>query len=137
MTSRGLSNLCLNYAYGVIEGYVRRAVNIVGLEPSVGLLHQFTGSQTKKSLVYDLQEPFRWLGDIAMIEAFESGALDLPDFYFTGEDYRYRLDVDVRRRFLEILCQRFNSGGRFHDRTLKWETIIEQKTAELAGYLLK
>ena len=31
-------NLCLNYAYGVIEGYVRKAINIVGLEPSVGLV---------------------------------------------------------------------------------------------------
>lgn len=72
-------NLCLNYAYGVIEGYVRRAINIVGLEPSVGFLHEFTGSQTKESLVYDLQEPFRWIGDVTTIEAFESTVLDMKD----------------------------------------------------------
>lgn len=47
-------NLCLNYAYGVIEGYVRKAVNIVGLEPSVGFLHEFTGSQTKESLSFTI-----------------------------------------------------------------------------------
>jgi len=59
MTSRDSFNLCLNYAYEVIEGHVRRAVNIVGLESSVSFLHEFTGSQTKESMVYDLQEPSR------------------------------------------------------------------------------
>jgi hypothetical protein len=28
-----------------------------------------------------LQEPFRWIGDVALMDAFESGVLDLPDFY--------------------------------------------------------
>jgi CRISPR-associated protein Cas1 len=31
-------NLALNYAYGVLEGECRRAINAVGLEPSVGWL---------------------------------------------------------------------------------------------------
>jgi len=51
-------NLTLNYAYGVLEGECRRAINTVGLEPSVGFLHDFSSYQTKQSLVYDLQEPF-------------------------------------------------------------------------------
>jgi CRISPR-associated protein Cas1 len=69
-------NLALNYAYGVLEGVCRRAINIVGLEPSIGFLHDFADYQTKQSLVYDLQEPFRWIGDVATILAFESGLLD-------------------------------------------------------------
>ena len=129
-------NLCLNYAYGVIEGYVRRAVNIVGLEPSVGFLHQFTGSQTRESLVYDLQEPFRWLGDVTAIEAFESGALDTKDFYFTGDDYRYHIEIEAKRRFLELLKDRFNSGVKYKGKTWKWDTIILNKTYELARFLL-
>jgi len=129
-------NLCLNYAYGVIEGYVRRAVNIVGLEPSVGFLHDFTGSQTKESLVYDLQEPFRWLGDIATVKAFESGSLDLKDFYFTGDDYRYRIEIDAKRHFLELLKDRFNSGVKYKGKTWKWDTVILNKTQELARFLL-
>jgi len=31
-------------------------------------------------------------------EAFESGVLDVPDFYFTGDDYRYRFDTEAKRR---------------------------------------
>jgi len=128
-------NLCLNYAYGVIEGYVRRAINIVGLEPSVGFLHEFSGSQTKESLVYDLQEPFRWLGDITTIEAFESSALDMKDFYFTGDDYRYRIEIEAKRRFLELLKDRFNSGVKYRGKLWKWETVILNKTQELARFL--
>jgi len=129
-------NLCLNYAYGVIEGYVRRAVNIVGFEPSVGFLHEFTGSQTKESLVYDLQEPFRWLGDITTIEAFESGALDMKDFYFMGDDYRYRIEIEAKRHFLELLKDRFNLGVKYIGRTWKWDTVILSKAQELARFLL-
>jgi CRISPR-associated protein Cas1 len=128
-------NLCLNYAYGVIEGYVRKAINIVGLEPSVGFLHEISGSQTKESLVYDLQEPFRWLGDVTTIEAFESGALDMKDFYFLGDDYRYHIEIEAKRRFLELLKNRVNSGVKYNGKIWKWDTVILNKIQELAGFL--
>ncbi len=54
-------NLALNYGYGFLEGECRRAINAVGLEPAVGFLHDSSDYQTKQSLVYDLEEPFRWL----------------------------------------------------------------------------
>jgi len=38
--------------------------------------------------VHDLQEPFRWIPDVAVMDAFESRVLDLPDFFFKGDDYR-------------------------------------------------
>jgi CRISPR-associated protein Cas1 len=129
-------NLSLNYAYGVLEGECRRAINSVGLEPSVGFLHEFVGYQTKQSLVYDLQEPFRWIADVTALEAFESGVLDLPDFYFTGDDYRYRFEIEAKQRFLELLRERLNSAVRYRGRALKWDTVIEQKTVELGRYLV-
>ena len=45
-------NLTLNYAYGVLEGYCRKAINTVGLEPSIGFLHdiQRLPNQTISSL---------------------------------------------------------------------------------------
>ncbi len=128
-------NLALNYAYGVLEGECRRAINTVGLEPSVGFLHDFSDYQTKQSLVYDLEEPFRWLADLSVIQAFESGVLDLPDFYFTGDDYRYRFEPEAKLRFIGILRVKFNSGTRYNGRVLKWDTIIEQKAIELARCL--
>jgi len=129
-------NLALNYAYGVLEGECRASINTVGLEPSVGFLHEPSTYQTKQSLVYDLQEPFRWIADVAVMEAFESGVLDLPHFYFTGDDYRYRFEPEAKQRFLELLRERFNSVVRYRGRALKWDTVIEQKTVELGRYLV-
>ena len=127
--------LALNYGYGFLEGECRRAINTVGLEPSVGFLHDFSDYQTKQSLVYDLQEPFRWLIDLTVMQAFESGCLDVPDFYFTGDDYRYRFDVDAKTRFLNLLREQFNSGVKYKGRVLKWDTVIEQKTTDLSRFL--
>jgi len=129
-------NLALNYAYGVLEGECRRAINAVGLEPSVGFLHESSNYQTKHSLVYDLQEPFRWIADATVMDAFESGVLDLPDFYFTGDDYRYRFEPEAKKRFLDLLRGRFNSAVRYKGRAIKWDTVIEQKTTELGRYLV-
>jgi CRISPR-associated protein Cas1 len=128
-------NLALNYAYGVLEGECRAAINTVGLEPSVGFLHEFSSYQTKQSLVYDLQEPFRWISDLVVLEAFQSGTLDLPDFYFLGDDYRYRFEIEAKQRFLDLLRERFNQGVWYGGRTLRWDTVIEQKAMEFGRFL--
>jgi hypothetical protein len=81
-------------------------------------------------------EPFRWLGDVTTIEAFESEVLDLKDFYFTGDDYRYRIEIEAKRRFLELLKDRFNSGVKYKGKTWKWDTVILNKIQELGRFLL-
>jgi len=129
-------NLTLNHTYGVLEGECRRAINSVGLEPSIGFLHDFADYQTKQSLVYDLQEPFRWLCDVCTIEAFESGLLDMKDFYFMGDDYRYHLDAEAKRRFLEFLKDKFNSGIKYRGKVWQWDTLILNKVQELGRFLL-
>lgn len=129
-------NAALNYGYGFLEGECRKAINSVGLEPSVGFLHDFSDYQTKQSLAYDLQEPFRWLIDLSVVHAFESRALELHDFYFTGDDYRYRFELDAKQRFIEMLREQFNSGIVYMGRRLKRDTVMEQKTSELGNYLI-
>jgi CRISPR-associated protein Cas1 len=128
-------NLALNYGYGFLEGEVRKAINSVGLEPSVGFLHDFSDYQTKQSLVYDLQEPFRWLSDVAVIAAFESKTLALRDFYFTGNDYCYRFEPEARLRLINLIRERLNSGIKYEGRVLKWDTVVELKTNELGRFI--
>jgi CRISPR-associated protein Cas1 len=62
--------------------------------------------------------------------------LDLPDFYFTGDDYRYRFDPEAKQRFLDLLREQFNSPVKYKERAFKWDTVIEQKTVELGRYLV-
>lgn len=128
-------NVALNYGYGFLEGEVRKAINSVGLEPSVGFLHDFSNYQTKQSLVYDLQEPFRWLVDLSVIQAFESETLELHNFYFTGDDYRYHFEPEAKQRFIDHVRARFNAGVSYRSRSMNWDTVIEQKTEELARFL--
>jgi len=109
---------------------------MAGSESFVEFLQEFSKYQTKESLVYDLQEPFRWIADVTVMDAFESGMLDLPDFHFTGDDYRYHFEPEAKERFLDLLRERFNSGVKYKGRALKWDTVIEQKTAELGRYLV-
>jgi len=88
------------------------------------------------SFLGDLQEPFRWTADVTVMGAFESGVLDLPDFYFRGDDYRYRFDREAKQRFLDLFRERFNSAVRYNGRALKWDTVIKQKTVELGRCLI-
>jgi hypothetical protein len=67
---------------------------------------------------------------VTVMEAFESRVLDLPDFYFTGDDYRYRFETEAKERFLDLVRKRFNSAVGYKGRVLKWDTVIEQKTVE-------
>ncbi len=82
-----------------------------------------------------LQEPFRWIVDLSVIQAFESKVLGLHDFYFTGDDYRYRFETEAKQRFIDLIRERFNAGVGTKGRVLKWDTVIEQKTEELGRYL--
>ncbi len=54
-------NAMLNYSYGVLYSQVERALILAGLDPFVGFLH--TDDYNKRSLVFDMIEPFRILGD--------------------------------------------------------------------------
>ena len=69
----------LNYGYGFLEAECRMAINAVGLEPGAGFLHELGITQTRESLTYDLMERFRWLVDVSVVQAFESGTLKLHD----------------------------------------------------------
>jgi CRISPR-associated protein Cas1 len=128
-------NVALNYSYGFLKILCRTAINSVGLEPAVGFLHETASAQTAESLVYDLEEPFRFLADLVVIQAFESGALGLSDFAFTRDDYKYRILWDGRVRLRDILIGIFNSGVHYKGRILKWDTVVEQKALELSRYL--
>jgi hypothetical protein len=54
----------------------------------------------------------------------------------TGDDYRYRFEVDAKQRFIDSLRERFNAGVTYKGRVLKWDTVIEQKAKELSRFLI-
>ena len=47
-------NALLNYGYAILESEVRKSINGMGLDYSIGFLHEVNQSRTP--LVYDIQE---------------------------------------------------------------------------------
>ena len=59
---------------------------------------------------------------MAVMKVFESQVLDLPDFYLTGDDYRYRFQPEAKQQSLDLLRERFNSAVRYKRRVFKWDS---------------
>ena len=81
-------NCMLNYGYSLLEAECLRAINSTGLDSHVGFLHEMQPG--KYSLAYDLQEPFRFLVDLAVITLIETDRMEKNDFIWT-ENYNLRL----------------------------------------------
>jgi CRISPR-associated protein Cas1 len=127
-------NALLNYGYAFLQSCVRRAVNMTGLDASLGFLHE--DKPATAPLVYDFQEPYRWLVDYMVLRMVLSRAFSWDDFYFTGGDYRLRMKPPLLDRYVELLREQFNSGVVYGGRRLMWDTVILRKCQELARYLV-
>jgi CRISPR-associated protein Cas1 len=110
-------------------------VNVTGLDVALGYLHEDKPSTAP--LVYDLQEPYRWLVDYSVLKMVLSRTFSWHDFYFTAEDYRLRIKPPLLDRYADLLREQFNSGVIYSGKRLMWDTMILRKCQELARYLLK
>lgn len=125
-------NCMLNYGYSLLEVECLRAINSTGLDAHVGFLHEMQSG--KYSLAYDLQEPFRFLVDLAVITLIESEAMAEGDFIRT-ENYNLRLRPTGARKVTEEVNRWFNKVVEYQGKETAWSYIIFLKTRELAHYL--
>lgn len=126
-------NAMLNYGYALLEAEGLRAINAVGLDPHVGFLHEMTTS--KNSLAYDLQEPYRFLVDFAVISLIESERMENKDFIRT-ESYSLRLRPSGAKKLTEEINLWFNKRVSHQGNMTMWSYIMFLKTRELAQYLV-
>ena len=126
-------NVLLNYGYSILESQCRKALNSVGLEPTVGFLHE--PRQTKYPLVYDLQEPYRWLVDTTVISCLECNRLGKSDFY-RMDNYVLRLRPEAVRKLIDALRIKFNSPVRYAGKLYSWDTLVRLKARQLASLIL-
>jgi CRISPR-associated protein Cas1 len=126
-------NALFNYGYALLESECRKAINSIGLDTHVGFLHEVTIG--KEPLVYDLQEPFRWLIDTAIINGLEKKVFNKKDFIRT-ENYNIKLRSSGARKLIKEVERQFNTTIRYLNREYSWAYVILLKTRELAQYLL-
>jgi len=127
-------NALLNFGYSLLEGRIRHAVNSVGLMPEIGFLHETAAS--KLPLVYDLQEPFRWLVDLSVIEVLAGRQLDRKGDFLTTENYHVRLRPRAIGLLADRLSQNFNRAVPFRGKQRTFEAISFEAARNLARYLL-
>ena len=125
-------NALLNYGYAILESMVRKDINAIGLDPSIGYLHEIAPS--KHPLVYDLQELFRYVIDYSVIELLETG-LKKSDF-ITTENYHIRLKPDTAKKLIEKIQGNFNRRYEFRNKQHTLENIMFENVRELSKYIL-
>jgi CRISPR-associated protein Cas1 len=117
--------------YAILESMVRKDINTIGLDVSIGYLHEIAPS--KHPLVYDLQELFRYVVDYSVIEVLETG-LKKSDF-ITTENYHIRLKQDTAKKLIEKITNNFNKRYDFRNKQHTLENIMFENVRELGKYI--
>lgn len=132
-------NAMLNYSYGVLYSLVEKACICAGLDPYVGFLH--ADNYNKKSLVYDLIEPFRILGDRAVVLLFTGRRVQKD--YFEPVPGGMALNKEGRAFFIGQFNERLDKTVRYpvqgkpgKTRNIKQRDTIQIEAHALANALL-
>jgi CRISPR-associated protein Cas1 len=95
-------------------------------------LHEINDSKTP--LVYDLQELYRWLIDLSVIQLLEDKKLKKSDFIVT-ENYNIRLRESASRLLLEKIVLNFNKIAEFKGRSHTYDNVMLENIRLLAKFL--
>ena len=127
-------NALLNYGYAILESEIRKAINGIGLDYSIGFLHEVNQSRTP--LVYDIQELFRWLIDISVIQLLEEKKIKKSDFIIT-ENYHTRLGEDVAKLLIGKINSNFNARYNYKNgKNYSYQIILQDNLQQLSNFIV-
>lgn len=126
-------NAALNYCYGVLYSKVEKACIIAGLDPFVGFMH--TDNYNKKSLVFDLIEPFRIFADQVAVYFFTGKKA--KDEYFDQKPLSCTLNTKGKPVVIDALNRHLEEKVRYHRRNVKRKYLISHEAHKLANILLE
>jgi len=126
-------NALLNYGYAILEAEILRNINAIGLDSSIGLLHELKDGRA--SLVYDVQELYRWLIDFSVIQLLEEKKLKKSDFIVT-ENYNIRLRETTAKMLIEKIKLNFNSRALYNGKYYSYQNILYENVRLLANYIM-
>jgi CRISPR-associated protein Cas1 len=121
-------NALFNYGFSVLESECWKVVNTVGLEPYIGFIHKTYVN--KAPLIYDLQEPFRWIVEIAILKILSEKRITKSDF-ITTEEGNVRLKPRAVKIVLDEIARQFSAKIGYKGMMREWQTMIMIKAREL------
>ena len=130
--ARDQFNAILNYGYGILYSKVEKALIIAGLDPYIGILH--TDNYNKKSLVFDMIEPFRNLVERPIFYMFSRRKI--KDDYFKVEQQGFILNDEGKQYVVPVILEEFDKIVRHKNRNLKQIDTIQADAHAFANYLI-
>ncbi|MBS3923559.1 MAG: CRISPR-associated endonuclease Cas1 [Nitrosarchaeum sp.] len=125
-------NALLNYGYSILISEIKKSLNSVGLDSQIGFLHETLLSRTP--LVYDLEELFRWLIDLSVIELLEENKLKKSDFILT-ENYHIRLKPETAKLLVEKIKSNFNLKVSYGKKYFAYQNVLYNNISQLAQFV--
>ncbi|MCI0493529.1 CRISPR-associated endonuclease Cas1 [candidate division KSB1 bacterium] len=126
-------NAMLNYCYGILYSMVEKACILAGLDPFVGFLH--TDNYNKKSLVFDLIELYRIIGDKTVFYLFSKR--QVKQDYFDAIKNGMMLNKEGKKALIAAFNERMETSIRYRGRNIKQKDIIQFDCHRLANELIK
>ncbi|ACN13659.1 putative CRISPR-associated protein (uncharacterized protein, predicted to be involved in DNA repair) [Desulforapulum autotrophicum HRM2] len=125
-------NAVLNYCYGMLYGKVEKACIIAGLDPFIGFLH--TDNYNKKSLVFDLIEPFRIFAETTAVYLFTGRKM--KDDYFDMYEHSVSLNKNGKPVVVEAMDKHLEEKVRYRRKNVKRRHILHHEAHRLANYMI-
>jgi CRISPR-associated protein Cas1 len=116
-----------------MDSEVRRTVNSIGLDSSIGFLHEI--KDTRVSLICDLQELYRWLVDLSVVQLLEEKKLRKRDFLVT-ENLHIRLREKTAKLLIEKIKLNFNNRAYYKGANFTYENILYDNVNILANFII-
>jgi len=121
-------NALFNYGFSILESEIWKVVNTVGLEPFLGFIHKT--NTDKAPLIYDLQEPFRWLVELSILKILYKKMVTKSDFITTDEG-NVRLKPSAVKIVLDAFARQLSTKILYNGMRREWQTMITIRTREL------
>lgn len=124
-----MTNMTLNYGYGILRARIQGVLSTAGLEPFAGFLH--TDRPGKPSLVLDF------------IEGFRAACVDRPVIALLGRGWRPKTDQygkmtpETRERIAKAVNDRLDSRDNVGGKRFRLQNIMVMQARKLATFLRK
>ncbi|MCK6557444.1 CRISPR-associated endonuclease Cas1, partial [Candidatus Binatia bacterium] len=130
-------NVLLSLGYTLLANAVETAVQVVGLDPYLGALHDV--AYGRPSLVCDLMEEYRSvIVDPMVVACLNQRAFTPDDFEGAGEGEPVRFKRPALRWFVELFERRIRGEVLYAPRNqrLTYRQVIEEQVRQFARYLM-
>ncbi|MDH3765232.1 MAG: CRISPR-associated endonuclease Cas1 [Nitrosopumilus sp.] len=93
-------------------------------------------NQSRTPLVYDIQELFRWLIDVSVIQLLEKKKIKKSDFIIT-ENYHTRLGEEIAKLLIEKINSNFNARYNYkNDINYSYQIILQDNLQHLSNFII-